>query len=74
MNYDTDKLSLAFRAIKEMKFSVNKAALMYGVPVQTLRDRVKGKVKLDATMGRVTMFSKEEEQLLVEHVEKLSQL
>ena len=68
-------MGLAYKAVKEKNTPVKKAARTYGVPVQTLRDRVLGKVAVDAIMGHGTLlFSSEEEEVLVKHCERLSQL
>ncbi|KAH3715873.1 hypothetical protein DPMN_058587 [Dreissena polymorpha] len=47
---------------------------MFGVPIQTLRDRVKGRVDPTNLKNENTLLSLEEEQSLVEHVEVMAQL
>ena len=48
---------------------------MFGVPSQTLRDRILDHVDPEKyCMGGETMFSNEEEQTLVAHVETLVEL
>ncbi|KAH3715039.1 hypothetical protein DPMN_057743 [Dreissena polymorpha] len=47
---------------------------MFGVPIQTLRDRVKGRVDPTNLKNEITLLSLEEEQSLVEHVEVMAQL
>lgn len=54
--------------------SVRRAAKQFNVPVQTLRDRVKGRIDPSNLGNEVTLFSHEEELSLVEHVEVLAQL
>ncbi|KAH3735800.1 hypothetical protein DPMN_042358 [Dreissena polymorpha] len=48
--------------------------MQFRVPVQTLRDRIKGRIDPANLKNEVTLFSSEEELSLVEHVEVLSQL
>ena len=72
--YSAESLSLAYKAVKEKAMSVKKAARTYGVPTQTLRDRVLKKVHIDAVMGNETLFTRDEEEVLVQHCEKLSKL
>ena len=48
---------------------------MFGVPAQTLRDRIIGLVDpSNDSCGPETLLSQEEELMLVEHVEVLAQL
>ena len=59
----------------EKKISVSKAAKQYGVPEQTLRDRVKGKVAPETIKsGPSPLFSIEEEMRLVDHIKSMSQV
>lgn len=54
---------------------MKRAARQYGVPVQTLRDRVKGSVDpFNFKQGKETSFTIEEELTLVEHIETMAQL
>jgi hypothetical protein len=64
----------AYEAVKT-GVPVQRAAKQFGIPEQTLRDRVKGYVDPNScSSGGETFFSKEEEETLVDHVETLSQL
>lgn len=63
----------AYNAVKSEKISVRKAALQYGVPYQTLRDRLTGKVDIE-NYGNETIFSKEEELAIVEHLQSCARL
>jgi hypothetical protein len=55
--------------------AVEKAARMYGVPSQTLRDRVCGCVDVNkCNIGVETILSLEEEERLVQHVETMGEL
>ena len=48
---------------------------MYGVPTQTLRDRVKGKIKIETVKsGPEPMLAYEEEERLVSHVEMMGKI
>ena len=67
MQYDRANLQRAFDATQN-GMSVYKAARLYNIPEQTLRDRTKGLVDLDATIGFDKIFSTDEEKKLVEHV------
>ena len=63
----------AYKAVKRGELSVTKAALLYGVPEQTLRDRVKGRVSIDTTKsGTGPLFNVEEEAKLVDHLHSLA--
>ncbi|XP_052258935.1 uncharacterized protein LOC127863447 [Dreissena polymorpha] len=73
--YSPESLKNAYAAVKENGMPVKRAALTYNVPIQTLRDRVKGKVDpFNIGLGSELIFSKEEETGLVEHLESMSQL
>jgi hypothetical protein len=63
---------MAYRAVKEMGWKVEKAARSYGVPAQTLRDRTKGTIDpYSCRTGPKTTLSNEEETL-VEHAEVMA--
>jgi len=61
------------KIVKNKGVAVKKAAKMYGVPQQTLRDRVLGKVD-PVNSGNETLFSREEERKLVEHLKARANL
>jgi hypothetical protein len=73
-NYNIKNLESAFKSVQEGHLNVRRAALLHGVPIQTLRDRVNGKVKLGAVLSKETLFTHEEEEFLVQHIEKLCSL
>jgi hypothetical protein len=52
---------------------VRKAALQYNIPVQTLRDRIQGKVDPE-NYGNETIFSPEEELAMVANAEQYARL
>jgi len=64
----------AYKDVIENKTPVDKAADRHGVPRQTLRDRVLGRVKISSKWGKDSLFSHEEEELLVNHLEGLAQV
>ena len=62
-------LAMAFSDTKSGKHSVLRAAKIYGVPEETLRDKIKGRRKLDCTQGRSHCFSEEEEYKILDTLE-----
>ncbi len=54
--------------------SVHKTSILYGVPEQTLRDRIKDHVSIDAKVGRKTVLTQDEEHALVEHIEVMGKI
>ena len=72
--YSPTSLHNAYEFVKEHKVSVHKAAKMYGVPEQTLRDRIKGKINLECvTTGREPVLSMLEEAQIVQHLKIMAQ-
>ena len=62
-------LTNAYKCVTEDKVSVRRASALYGVPVQTLRDRVKGKVDPECvSSGRSPVLDMYEESKIVQHV------
>lgn len=58
-------------------YSVYKAARVYGVPESTLRDRTLGLQPVDdilPTPGPGTTLSREEERMLIDHIEYMSSI
>ncbi|XP_053372904.1 uncharacterized protein LOC123565518 [Mercenaria mercenaria] len=73
--YSPESLLKAFEAVKEKKVPVKRAARQFDVPENTLRDRVKGRIDAkNFCIGGETTLSREEEEVLVEHVEVMGQL
>ena len=59
----------------DKNISVRRAAKMFDVPEMTLRDRVAGKIAIETTKpGPYSMFTREEELTLVEHLEAMAQV
>ncbi|XP_052276674.1 uncharacterized protein LOC127875923 [Dreissena polymorpha] len=72
--YSREMMMSAYKAVKDDHLPVDRAAIMYGVPKQTLRDRVLNKVKISSRWGKDSLFTHEEEELLVSHLEGLAQV
>ncbi|KAJ8019145.1 hypothetical protein HOLleu_42460 [Holothuria leucospilota] len=71
--YTEDNIKRAFWLVRTKKTPIRRAAWRCGVPVQTLRDRLsKGRDYYIPIQGAPTLFTKEEERKLVEHIMKLS--
>ena len=63
----------AYIAGKEENLSIRRAAKSYGVPFQTLRDRVSGEVDPECcSMGKQPLLSLEEEAKLVNHLKEMA--
>lgn len=55
--------------------SIRRAAQQYGVPFQTLRDRIAGDIDLECcTMGAIPLFSLGEEARLVSHLKEMANI
>ena len=63
----------AYIAVKEENLSIRRAAKSYGVPFQTLRDRVSGEVDPGCcSMRKQPLLSFEEEVKLVNHLKEMA--
>jgi hypothetical protein len=59
----------------EKGIPVQRAALTHGVPITTLKDRIKGRVNVDAVKsGPSPLFSQEQEALLSQHINTMAEL
>ena len=67
LQYDRGNLQRAFEATQR-GMSVYRAAREYMVPESTLRGRTRGFVNMAVTIGFETIFNKDEEQRLVDHI------
>ena len=73
--YPLSALADAYKLVKETGIPVKTAARQYGVPQNTLRDRVKGRVNPDTTKtGPDPLFVQEEEIELVNYIKSLAEL
>lgn len=71
--YSPTAMTNAYKAVKEGNMPVLRASKQFGVPENSLRDRVLGKVPPETvTMGREPLFSNFEEATIVEHVKKMA--
>ena len=74
-NYNQESLTNAYIAVTEENMSVLGAARQFGVPTQTLRDRVKGTIDIDTVKsGKSPVLSAEEEALIVRHLKEMASL
>lgn len=73
--YSPSKLSHAYHDVVEKNLSVYKAARIYNVPEQTLRDRINGRIDFETTRsGPSPIFSVEEEVRLVDHIKEIARV
>ena len=71
--YSPTKMIHAYKAVKDDKLPVQRAANIYGVPISTLKDRVHGRVSIDATKsGPAPVLSLYQESQLVEHLKEVA--
>ena len=68
-------MTSAYRAVLEDHMSVKRAAITYGVPQTTLRQRVLGRVDPETTSsGPSPELNQEEEAVFVEHIKSMARL
>ena len=73
--YSQESMTNAYLAVLEDNLSIRKAAKSFGVPYQTLRDRVSGDVDPECcTMGGQPVLSLDEESKLVYHLKEMAVL
>ena len=65
--YDRTNLRRAFDATRS-GMSVYMATRQYNVPESTLRDKTRGNILVDATIGFDTIFNTSEERKLANHI------
>ncbi|CAC5426022.1 unnamed protein product [Mytilus coruscus] len=71
--YSPTSLTNAYTIVKD-GMSVRGASRQYNVPMQTLRDRILGKIDPECvTTGRFPIFSQEEEAQSVDHLKSVAQ-
>ncbi|KAH3781141.1 hypothetical protein DPMN_158966 [Dreissena polymorpha] len=66
--YSREMLMRAYRAVKDDHLPVDRATIMNGLPKQTLRGRVLNTVKISSRWGKDSLFTHDEEELLVCHL------
>jgi hypothetical protein len=73
--YSPSAMTNAYRAVLEGGVSVKRAALNHGVPQNTLRQRVLGRVNPETvSSGPMPTLNQEEEALFVEHLKSMASL
>ena len=71
--YSPTSLTNAYLAVRDDNVSVRRGSKQFDVPMQTLRDRVLGKVDPECvTTGRAPIFSMVEESHIVEHLKAVA--
>ena len=73
LQYDRGNLQKPFEATQK-GLSAYRAAGQYSVPESTLRDRTRGLLDLNATIGFETIFSRAEEEKLVSHISYMAEI
>ena len=59
----------------EQNLSVQRASILYGVPITTLKERIKGGIFVDVVKaGPTTLFSQEQEAILSRHINTMVEL
>ena len=66
--WSSESMVEAMKAVKEGQFGVNRAALEYGVPKTTLKDRLNSRVIHGTNMGPTPYLTYEEEKKLVRFI------
>ena len=66
--WSPENMEAAFQYVKEQRGSLREASRLHGVPVETLRRHVNGMVDIDCKPGPPTIFTSEEEDLLVKYI------
>jgi hypothetical protein len=73
--YSPTSLTNAYKAVRDNNMSVRRASFQFNVPMQTLRDRVIGKVDIEATRsGPQSLFSQHKKAIFVEHLKSIASL
>ena len=72
-NYNEGALVSAYKLVKNEGVPVRRAAKLFNVPITTLRDRVAGRIDPE-NFAQETLFTKDEEKKLVEHIKMRSEL
>ena len=65
----------AFNKVMEKNIPTERAAKMYGIPINTLKDRVNGKINVDVVKsGPSPVFNEEQEALLSKHLPTMAEI
>ena len=74
-SYTQQDLLDAFQAVFDEKIPVERAAKRFGVPITTLKERVRGKVHVDTVKsGPSPMFNLEQEAFLCKHLSTMAEI
>ena len=73
-SWSNDSMVQAMDAVKSGLLGVNRAALEYGVPKTTLKDRIAGRVSHGTNIGSKPYLSKKEEEELVKFLINCSKM
>ena len=73
MQYDRANIQRAYDATLG-GMSVYKASILYGIPESTLRDRTRGLIPVDVSIGYKPIFTMEEEKNLAEHIKYMASI
>lgn len=79
LQYDRKNLEAAFNEYNSFelnsyeKLSIRRLSKQYNVPETTLRDRIKGRIQIDACVGHKPFLTGEEEQKLAQYLLKCSE-
>ena len=74
MNYSPSKVEAAVNMVRSGAMSKQKAALSFGIPRTTLRDKLSGRYSLGSTPGRSTVLTNAEETVLVDYCKLMASI
>ena len=63
----------AYEAVTKYNSPISTAAKMYGIPRMTLPDKIKGKTKVDAKMGRKLILGEKNEAALLRYIKYMAE-
>ena len=66
--YDPSSLADSFSAVVEQKLTVQRAATIYGEPITTLKDRVKGRISVMLSSRVRHLYSQNSKKLYLQVV------
>lgn len=72
--YDKNNLKQAVGAVQSGTMSVREAAQQFGIPRSTIYDRVSGRVSMDTSPGKQTVFPKEVENKLATNIKEAASM
>jgi hypothetical protein len=68
LQWSNESMEAAMKTVRTGATSINKAAVLHGVPASTLKDRMSGRVKHGTKSGPKRYLVKSEEQALADHL------